>query len=108
MATVTGTGKIAFLTAILGTTAAAALLLASSLGIWMENANLNHTPRYNSMTVGCGIVPIPAVAWIVYLWARIRPRKFAGITTLVVTSLALLLVAAYCVFVAMIAALFVG
>jgi hypothetical protein len=86
----------------------AALLTAASLGIWMESAHFNPTPRINASTVGMGIVPIPALAWIVYLWSRTRPRGFFDIAFRIIASVVLVLGSGYCWLVAMIDALFVG
>ena len=100
--------KISSVIAVVGTAAVLALLSASFLGMWMENAYRHPTPRINSLTVGCGLVPVPVVAWIVYLWVRVRPSGFAGVATLIIVSLGLLLMACYCIFVAMVSAWFVG
>jgi hypothetical protein len=74
----------------------------------MEGANLHPTPRINASTVGMGIAPIPALAWIVYLWGRTRPGGFFDIALRIVVSVVLVLGAIYCWFFAMFAALFVG
>jgi len=86
----------------------AALLTAAALGIWMEGANLHPTPRINAFTVGLGIVPIPVLAWLVYLWARTRPQGFLDIALRLIISAALATGAFYCWGIAMFAAYFVG
>jgi hypothetical protein len=100
--------RTALLIAAIGSVAVAALLaaasLAASLGISMGSA----TPRINALTVGLVIVPIPALAWIIYLWTRTRPRRFLDIALRILVSCVLVLVAGYCLFAAMFVALFVG
>ncbi len=86
----------------------AALLAAAALGIWMEGANLHPTPRINAFTVGLGFVPVPALAWIVYLWTRTSPSRVLDVVFRIVVSCVILLVAGYCLFAAAIGALFVG
>jgi hypothetical protein len=85
----------------------AILLAAASLGVWMEGATLHPTPRVNAFTVGCGIVPIAALGWIVYLWSRV-PLTGPRVALLILVSGTLALIAGYCFFAAMISALFVG
>lgn len=108
MATAGNIARIALSVAIIGSVIVAALLIASALGIWMEGANLHPTPRINAFTVGMGIVPIPALAWTVFLWLRTRPRGFFDIAVRIVVSVLLVVGAAYCWFCSMFAALFVG
>ena len=86
---------------------AIALLVAASLGIWMEGAYLHPTPRINALTVGCGIVPIPAIAWIVYLWSCIRLNGWRA-ALLVLASCVLLLVAGCSLVMSLFEAFFVG
>ena len=108
MATVRDTSRIALWIAITGSVVVAAILTAAALGIWMEGANGNHTPRINALTVGMGIMAVPAFAWIVYLWSFARPRGFFDIALRIVVSVTLVVGAIYCWFYAMISALFVG
>jgi hypothetical protein len=74
-----GVAKIALLIAGIGNIAVAALRAAAYFGIWMEGANLHPTPRINALTVGLGMAPIPALAWVVYLWSRARPSGLLDI-----------------------------
>jgi hypothetical protein len=108
MATVRDVARIALSIAMAGSVAVAALLTAARLGVWMEGANLHPTPRINAFTVGMGIVPIPVLAWIVYLWSSTRPGGFFDIALRIVVSVVLVVGAIYCWFYAMFAALFVG
>jgi uncharacterized membrane protein len=96
------------LTAAIGSGVVALLLAAASLGIWMEGANLHPTPRINASTVGLAIAPIPALAWILYLWVCARPRGILDVAVRLLASCVLVLGAAYCLFAALIEALFVG
>jgi hypothetical protein len=100
--------NLVLVVAAIGSAIVAALLAASSLGIWMKGAYLHPTPRINSYTVGLGLVPLPALAWIVYFWARLRPRRPLSMLVLVAFSCVLVLVAGYCMLMSMFAALFVG
>ena len=100
--------KIALLIATLGTAAVGLLLGAASLGIWMEGANLHPTPRVNASTVGLGLVPVPALAWILYLWTRTRPTRFLDVIFRILVSCVLAIGAAYCIFASMFDAFFVG
>jgi|SRR6266853_3034984 hypothetical protein len=100
--------KIALITAAIGTAAVGLFLGAASLGIWMEGANLHPTPRINASTVGLGLAPVPALAWILYLWTRTRPSSFLDIVLRVLVSCVLALGALYCAFASMVDALFVG
>jgi hypothetical protein len=100
--------KISLLIGGIGTVGVAALLAAAHLGIWMEGANLHPTPRINAFTVGLGIVPVPALAWIVYLWTRTRPGEILDIVVRIAASCAILLIAGYCLLGAFFAAFFVG
>ena len=74
----------------------------------MEGANLHPTPRINASTVGFAFAPVAALAWIVYLWTRTRPRGISDIALRIVGSCVLLLGACYCLFAAMFEAFFVG
>jgi hypothetical protein len=100
--------RIALLIAATGSVAVAALLaaafLAASLGISMGSA----TPRINALTVGLVTVPIPALAWIIYLWTRTRPSRFLDIVFRIFVSCGVVLVASYCLFAAMFTMFFVG
>jgi hypothetical protein len=100
--------RVALLTAGIGSGVVGLLLAAASLGIWMQGANLNSTPRVNASTVGLALAPIPALAWILYLWFRTRPRGVLDVAFRILVSCVLVLGAAYCLFAAMIEALFVG
>jgi hypothetical protein len=84
MATVRDVARIALSIAMAGSVAVGALLTAARLGIWMEGASLHPTPRINALTVGMGIVPIPVLAWIVYLWSSTRPGGFFDIALRIV------------------------
>jgi hypothetical protein len=108
MATVRDVARIALSIAMAGSVIVAALLTAARLGIWMEGASLHPTPRINAFTVGMGIVPIPALAWIIYLWIFTRPRGFLDIALRTIVSVALVIGAGYCWLDAMFMALFVG
>jgi hypothetical protein len=108
VATARDIARIALLIAITGSVAVAVLLTASALGIWMEGAYLNPTPRINAYTVGMGLVPIPGLAWIVYLWSRTRPQGLFDIALRLVISAAVVVGAAYCWLLGMFMALFVG
>lgn len=100
--------KIALWIGVIATAAVAILLAAAYFGIWMEGASLHPTPRINASTVGLGMVPLPAFAWIVYLWTRTRPSEILDIIIRIAASCAILLVTGYCLFTALIDALFVG
>ena len=104
----TGLARIAFLVAAIGSLAVAVLIVAAHFGIWMEGANLHPTPRINALTVGFGFVPVPALAWIIFVWARSRPGGYLDIAFRIVVSCLLLIGAGYCVFAALFLALFVG
>jgi hypothetical protein len=108
VATARNIPRIALWIAITGSVIVAVLASAAALGIWMEGANLHPTPRINAFTVGLGIVPIPVLAWIVYLWVRTRPDGFLDIALRIVISVALAVGAYYCFGIAMFAAYFVG
>ena len=95
MATVRDIARTALWIAIAGSVMVGALLMASKLGIWMEGANLHPTPRINAFTVGCGMVPIPVLAWIVYLWTYVRPSGFIDIALRIIISVTLVVGAAY-------------
>ena len=108
MSTATGLARGAFLVAAIGSLAVAVLLLAAYFGIWMEGANLHPTPRINALTVGLAFMPVPALSWITYVWARTRPSRFLDILFRIVVSCVLLIGTGYCVFAAMFLAFFVG
>jgi hypothetical protein len=108
VATARDIARIAVSIAITGTVIVAALLAAAALGIWMEGAYLHPTPRINAFTVGLGIVPIPVLAWIVYLWIRTRPEGLFDIVLRLIISVALAVGAFYCWGIAFFAAYFVG
>ena len=102
-----GVAKTALLIAAIGSIAVATLRVAAYFGIWMEGANLHPTPRVNAFTVGLGMAPIPALAWVFYLWSRARPSGFHDILFRIVVSCVLVLAAGYCVEMALFNALFV-
>ena len=103
-----GLARAALLVAAIGSLAVALLLLAAYLGIWMEGAFLHPTPRINALTVGLAFVPVPAVSWITYIWARTRPSRFLDIVFRIVLSCVLLIGIGYAVFAALFLAFFVG
>src|SRR5512142_2656564 len=78
--------RVALYIAATASLAVAALLAAAALGIWMENMQYHPTPRINSFTVGLGFVPLPALAWIVYLWTCTRPSRALDIVLRIVVS----------------------
>ena len=98
----------ALLIAVFGSGAVGLLLEASALGIWMKGAYLHPTPRINAFTVGTGLTPLPAFAWIVYVWTRTRPKRLLDIVFRIVVSCVLVLGAGYGVLAAMVSAFFVG
>jgi hypothetical protein len=100
--------KIALTIAAIGTVVVGLLLGAASLGIWMEGANLHPTPRINASTVGLGLAPVPALAWILYLWTRTRPTHFLDVAIRILISCVLAMGALYCIFASMFDAFFVG
>jgi len=104
----TGLTRGAFLVAATGSLVVAVLLVAAYFGVWMEGAYLHPTPRINALTVGLAFVPIPAISWIAYVWARTRPSRFLDIIFRIVVSCVLLIGMGYCVFAAMFLAFFVG
>jgi hypothetical protein len=104
----TSIARVALLTAVIGSGVVGVLLAAASLGIWMRGANLHPTPRINASTVGLAIAPIPALAWILYVWVRTRPRGVLDVALRILVSCSLVLGAAYCLFAALFEALFVG
>jgi len=108
VATFRDIARIALWIAVTGSVFVAALLTASALNIWMEGAYLNPTPRINSYTVGMGMVPIPALAWIVYVWIFRRPGGLFDIALRTIISAVVVAGAAYCWFMGMFMALFVG
>jgi len=95
VATVRDVARIALRIAIAGSVVVAALLAASALGIWMEGANLHPTPRINALTVGWGMVPIPVLGWIVYVWTYVRPSGFFDIALRTILSVTLVVGAVY-------------
>jgi hypothetical protein len=99
---------VALLIAGIGSGIVGLLLAAASLGIWMQGANLNSTPRLNASTVGLTLAPIPALGWILYLWVRTRPRSVLDVAFRVLVSCVLLLGAAYSLFAGIFEASFVG
>ena len=100
--------RAALIIAVGGSVAVAILLLLAGLGVWMANANLHPTPRINAFTVGLGIVPVPALGWIVYVWTRTRPTRALDFVVRTTVSGVLLVGAYFCVGMALFAALFVG
>ena len=103
-----GLARAALFVAAIGSLAVALLLLAAYFGIWMEGAFLHPTPRINALTVGLAFVPVPALSWITYLWARTRPSRFLDIAIRIVLSCVLLVGIGYAVFAALFLAFFVG
>jgi len=108
VATARNISRIALWIAMTGSVIVAGLLAASALGIWMEGAYGNGTPRINSYTVGMGMVPIPALGWIIYLWIFTRLSGFFDIALRTIISFVLVVGAVYCWFMGMFMALFVG
>ena len=103
-----GISRVALRVATISSIAVAAFLAAAALGIWMENFTRSPTPRINSFTVGLGLVPVPAVAWMIYLWTRVPASGIYSIILRVVVSCAIAAGAYYCIDLAIFAALFVG
>jgi hypothetical protein len=99
---------VALLIAGIGSGIVGLLLAAASLGIWMQGANLNSTPRVNASTVGLTLAPIPALGWILYLWVRTHPRSVLDVAFRIFVSCVLVLGAAYCLFAGIFEASFVG
>jgi hypothetical protein len=100
--------KFARIFGIVRSVGVAILLVLAEFGVWMAGANLHPTPRINAFTVGMGLVSVPAITWIIYLWTRKRP---AGIADFIVRTIVtgLLLYGAYiCFGLALFGALFVG
>ena len=108
MSNATSVARVALLTAAIGSGVVGLLLAAASLGIWMQGANLHPTPRVNASTVGLALAPIPALAWILYLWMRSRHGSVLDVALRILVSCVLVLGAAYCLFAAMFEAFFVG
>ena len=104
--------RIARLIAAIGSLAAVVLLAAAALSVWMANPPLHPNSAIQRFAFGLGFVPVPALAWIVYLWTRPRSRRFLDIIFRIVVSIAILLVAGFCVLAAWFVAspfpLFVG
>ena len=100
--------RIALRSALAGTALVALLLLAAELGLWMAGAHLHPTPRVNALTVGLALVPLAALAWMVYLWAREPVGPLLGVLVRVLLSCLLLVVAAYSLLTAFFLAYFVG
>ncbi len=100
--------RLAFFTAAISSVAMAALLGAAALDIWTENLHFHPTPRINSLTVGLGLAPIPALAWIVYLWTRKPPNGFLDVALRVVVSCALVVGIYYSALTALFFAYFVS
>lgn len=92
-----GLARAALFVAAIGSLAVALLLLAAYFGIWMEGAFLHPTPRINALTVGLAFVPVPALSWITYLWARTRPSRFLDIAFRILLSCVLLVGIGYAV-----------
>jgi hypothetical protein len=100
--------RASLIIAVVGSAAAVILLVLAEVGVWMANANLHPTPRINALTVGLGFVPVPALAWIVYLWTHTRPTRALDFVVRIAVSCVLLLGAYLCVGIALLGALFVG
>ena len=93
---------------ISGSVVTAAFLGAAALGIWTENLHFHPTPRINSLTLGLGIIPIPALAWIIYSWTRKPVDGILDVALRVVISGALVAGACYGALAALFLAYFVG
>src|SRR5258706_2860544 len=78
--------KVALYVAGASSIVVAAFAAAAALGIWMENMHFHPTPRINSFTVALGFFPVPALAWIVYLWTRTRPSGVLDVVIRIVAS----------------------
>src|SRR5262249_50284111 len=100
--------KISLWTASVSSGVVGLLLLAASCNLWMEGANLHPTPRINAFTVGMALTPISALAWIVFLWSRWRSGSLLSLLARLLISAVLVLGSAYCFFLAMFDAFFVG
>ncbi len=62
--------KMALYVAAAGSAVVAVLLGAAALDIGAESLRYHPTPRINTLTVGFGLLPVAALAWIVYLWTH--------------------------------------
>jgi hypothetical protein len=101
-------GRIALPTAAAGSALVCILLLAARLDLWMEGAYLHPTPRINALTVGLALVPVPVLAWIVFLWTRPKLGSLPGLVARAVLSCLLLALAGYSLLIALFMAFFVG
>ena len=100
--------RVALLIADVSSVTVAALLGGAALGIGVDNMRFHPTPRINFFTVGLGLVPVSALAWIVYLWTRKPVSGFLDIVIRLVVSCALAVGVYYAVVFAIFAATFVG
>jgi hypothetical protein len=100
--------RVALCVAIAGSVTVGFLLGCAEVGIFMKGANLHPTPRINAFTVGMGMTPVPALAWIAWLWTCRCTKGSLNVAARVIISAALVAGAGWCVMMALFAALFVG
>lgn len=100
--------KIALYIAVAGSVVVAVLLGAAALDIGVENMRFHPTPRINTLTVGLGLVPVAALAWVVFLWTRKPLDGFFDIVFRLVVTCGLLEGTYYSVLTALGAAYFVS
>ena len=100
--------RSALIAAVVGSIVVGILFGLAQLGVWMANENLHPTPRVNAFTVGMGLTPLPALAWILYVWTRTRPAGIFDFAVRVTITIALLLGAYVCVGLSLFDAFFVG
>ena len=100
--------KVALILAASSTAVVAALLGAAALNIGVENMHFHPTPRINTFTVGLGLVPVAALGWIVFMWARKPLDGFLDVLLRVVLTVGLLVGVYNAVGFALFAAFFVG
>jgi hypothetical protein len=60
--------------ALVSTVLVALLFAAAIAGIGMAQANRLGTPRITTETIGGWLMPIPALAWIAFLWSGECPH----------------------------------
>ena len=100
--------KIAFYIAAAGSAVVAMLLGAAALDIGVENMRFHPTPRISTFTVGLGLFPVVALAWIVFLWTRKPLDGFFDVLLRLVITGGLCEGAYYSLTLALFAAYFVG
>ena len=100
--------KYSLLIAVVFSVPVSALLGAAALGIWTENLHFHPTPRINSLTVGLGLIPVPTVAWVVYIWTRKPTDGILDIALRVVISGSLAAAVYYSLLTALFFAFFVS